>query len=816
MEQRTQTCAKNRAVESSHRFPRLVKITRIPIVDKPLRFGILRLACLSMAGHPASAQTTSNVLPYRHEIIAHCLLANDYWIANNGGESAPTESNNWDGGAYYTGNQRLTEILSAAIPLEAAKKSAYASRALAWCNTHSWEHGPKGPLDPDSHTCGQTYIDFYRIDPQPVRLLGVDGVTGIKPTIDGIYGEGTASDGDWSWIDTFYMAAPVFARLDQTIGETEGRDYSAKLKTMYLYMRDTRDLFDDTYGLWYRDATAKTAITQNGEKEFWARGNGWIIGGLVRVLDELGPSHPDWTLYAMMLQTMSASLIPLQQPDGFWRSSLADPADTRWDNPETSSTAFITYAMAWGINNGLLDATTYRPIVAKAWNGMVHTALHPSGKLGYVQKVARAPGIATYEDTTNYAVGAFMLTGSELSLMATVAPITPLAGVDQSWFDFDGDGSVMVTLDASGTLDPQNKAVSYEWLEGGSPVATGIQADINLSVGIHDITLRITDNDTNIWQDSVRITINTATSQQVFLATFDYTTSSSMTAYGWSALVTEGASITAYTSTYTSQQRVIGVASGSYAYYAPKQDDSTTAAVPNNPALAYTALPEAIDISAIDSVRWTSSGDNADHEFRVAIQINGQWYASHPALNDGVPDSGINNFTPLSFEPSSFAAAANWRIINNTTVGGPTPLSLGAVPPTDLTGEATACGLYLHSGTDNETAGDHVRFDNFAIWSQPAPPFTQPAITSFTRVGGNEWELTLDASPITAFHFQSSPDLIFNPGTLVSTLTQSNPSGDRGVVTGGTTLTTDDTGRAKVRLTLGGQPSDFVRAVLAP
>ena len=55
-----------------------------------------------------------------------------------------------------------------------------------------------------------------------------------------------------------------------------------------------------------------------------------------------------------------------------------------------------------------------------------------------------------------------------------------------------------------------------------------------------------------------------------------------------------------------------------------------------------------------------------------------------------------------------------------------------------------------------------------------------------------------------------------NPGTLLSTLTQADPASDRGVVTGGTNLTTDDTGRAKVRLTLTGQPADFLRAVPAP
>lgn len=115
--------------------------------------------------------------PAARGLSSHLLLANDYWIANNGPENAPSENNNWDGAAYYTGNQRLIEVLSGSIPAEATKRTSYLNRALAWSIGHDWEHGPKGPLDPDSHTCGQTYIDLYRLDPQPVRLAGVDDET---------------------------------------------------------------------------------------------------------------------------------------------------------------------------------------------------------------------------------------------------------------------------------------------------------------------------------------------------------------------------------------------------------------------------------------------------------------------------------------------------------------------------------------------------------------------------------------------------------------------------------------------------------------
>jgi unsaturated rhamnogalacturonyl hydrolase len=69
--------------------------------------------------------------------------------------------------------------------------------------------------------------------------------------------------------------------------------------------------------------------------------------------------------------------------------------------------------MAWGINHGLLDRATYEPIVRKGWAGLV-SKVTEEGKLGYVQKVAGAPGPVKPEDTNEYAGGAFLLAGGQM------------------------------------------------------------------------------------------------------------------------------------------------------------------------------------------------------------------------------------------------------------------------------------------------------------------------------------------------------------------------------------------------------------------
>jgi rhamnogalacturonyl hydrolase YesR len=85
--------------------------------------------------------------------------------------------------------------------------------------------------------------------------------------------------------------------------------------------------------------------------------------------------------------------------------------------PENSGSAFFTYALAWGVNQGILDRHTYQPVVEKAWAGLL-THIYSDGRLGSIQPVGGAPG--PYSETSSYVygVGAFMLAGSEVYRLA--------------------------------------------------------------------------------------------------------------------------------------------------------------------------------------------------------------------------------------------------------------------------------------------------------------------------------------------------------------------------------------------------------------
>ncbi len=93
--------------------------------------------------------------------------------------------------------------------------------------------------------------------------------------------------------------------------------------------------------------------SDNGTKIFWSRGNGWVIAGLARLLEDMPKDYENRARFEQQYLEMAHKLLGLQDEDGLWRVSLIDPAYL--DMGESSGSSFFTFALAWGINNGLLD-----------------------------------------------------------------------------------------------------------------------------------------------------------------------------------------------------------------------------------------------------------------------------------------------------------------------------------------------------------------------------------------------------------------------------------------------------------------------------
>jgi rhamnogalacturonyl hydrolase YesR len=423
-------------------------------------------------------------LPNTATVIEAMQRADRYWNTNNSfGNSG------WANSAYYVGNQRAARLLG---------DTNFLKRSLGWAATNNWQVGPEagGNTDADSQCSGQTYLDLYRMDRQTNRYAS------IRQRLDLLVATNRVDQ--WWWIDAFYMAAPSFARLGNIFGDT---NYFQKEFLMYDDMKSRLGLFDPASGLWYRDATYiyPLATTSTGKKVFWSRGEGWVIAGLARAIEQMPTNAPQRAEFVNMFQTMAAALKPLQGADGMWRSSLLEPSD--FPNPETSGTVFFVYAMAWGVRNGLLNAADYTNNIALGWYGLTNIALLPSGRLGYVQAVGKAPGVANPNDTAAYAVGGFLLACSEICLLSPDSPaVSACAGGDETVNDTNHDGQETMTLDGSGT-DVYRGPASFSWWTNGVQAATGMVAQVSLPIGTNMVSLQVIGGDGLAYTDSVVKTV---------------------------------------------------------------------------------------------------------------------------------------------------------------------------------------------------------------------------------------------------------------------------------------------------------------------
>jgi thermitase len=84
------------------------------------------------------------------------------------------------------------------------------------------------------------------------------------------------------------------------------------------------------------------------------------------------------------------------------------------------------------------------------------------------------------------------------------------AGPDQTLTDSDGDGTELVTLDGSASADRDGSITTYAWRNGSTPIADGPTAEVWLPVGVHTLTLEVTDDGGERATDTVIVTIDPA------------------------------------------------------------------------------------------------------------------------------------------------------------------------------------------------------------------------------------------------------------------------------------------------------------------
>jgi len=344
---------------------------------------------------------------FKRKYISQTLLTAAKWQL----EHPKHKLNDWTNGAFYAGVMAAYETTGSK---ELHQALVEMGEATGWKPGSRLHHA-------DDHAICQTYIDLYRLEKDPKM---------IQPTVDTInkmmitpYPAKGIQQICWWWCDALFMAPPALVKLGITLEKPEYLAFSDRLfrETVDLLWNGEDSLFarDLNYVWEYTEQDVKEA---NGERVYWSRGNGWVMAGLARILQELPPGYPQRDYYLALFKKMAKRIASLQLPDGLWRASLLDPG--AYPGGEASGSGFYCYALAWGINQGVLDRSTYLPVVRKAWAGL-NSLLTPEGYVGWVQPIGADPQKDFSPSSWEvYGTGAFLLAGSEVMKLDGARDIT--------------------------------------------------------------------------------------------------------------------------------------------------------------------------------------------------------------------------------------------------------------------------------------------------------------------------------------------------------------------------------------------------------
>ncbi len=360
----------------------------------------------------------------------------------------------WDTAAYHTGNmeayftfgnEEYKQYSANWAESNGYSGNTYSGDPSSWTWGYNQSQGSNAVLFGDWQICFQSYLDLNLLDPESKKTERTFEVMSYQIT--------KSNDDFWWWADALYMVTPVMTKMYLTTGN------EAYLDALYKYYRFSAELMYDgelgiptdadgyttsayTYKnsgsyysdpndykhLFFRDAGYVYPLNPNSghedEKNFWARGNGWVFAGLAKILNDLPTDYENYGFFLQIYTEMAKAIIDCQMVDsdgrGYWTQSMLQDypkgSNGNSEGYETSGTAFFTYGLFWGLNSGVLSEQTYLEPALRGWKYLSEVALQESGKVGYCQPIGSNATQATAQSTDQpFGYGAFLLAGCEAS-----------------------------------------------------------------------------------------------------------------------------------------------------------------------------------------------------------------------------------------------------------------------------------------------------------------------------------------------------------------------------------------------------------------
>ena len=113
------------------------------------------------------------------------------------------------------------------------------------------------------------------------------------------------------------MSPPAWVELAQQTGDPRYAEFA-----LAEFWATTDFLYDPVEKLYFRDSRFFERRDDQGRKQFWSRGNGWVFAGIANMLESLPKDNPHRPRIEQLFRDMAVSSRRVQKPDGYWPPSL--------------------------------------------------------------------------------------------------------------------------------------------------------------------------------------------------------------------------------------------------------------------------------------------------------------------------------------------------------------------------------------------------------------------------------------------------------------------------------------------------------------
>jgi len=234
----------------------------------------------------------------------------------------------------------------------------------------------------DSMMTGNTVVMLYEYTKDPRYKKAADKIRRALDDYprndDGGFWHARSLNGQM-WIDGIFMGQMFLIRYGKSIGDSAYCwDEAARQITVFAKRAQRGDSGLYLHGVFEPGHGGKTAAWADPRTglspEVWSEGLGWYALVTVETLAVLPKEHPKRAEVTDIFIRLAAGLKRTQDPaSGRW-FQVVDKGELPDNWTDTSGSAMFTYAIARGIELGLLDRAAYAAVVDKGYKGITQNA----------------------------------------------------------------------------------------------------------------------------------------------------------------------------------------------------------------------------------------------------------------------------------------------------------------------------------------------------------------------------------------------------------------------------------------------------------